>query len=235
MHKRWQTAGPTPAWNGGGDQRMFVSLGLATLIVAGLLHSLSMPAVPAWSPLLKVVVQIVNTPTAPRAKPEPETAPLPVPETTPDVAEILAEPPPAAGQQERQDSAPATDWNVVGEQAMERYLDSELETYGYVNRDLAEKRSSLSERYLPGTHEKKKPIWENVEVDTLGRSVLRSGDCFKVLDDPNVGSREAFEMFGQFIAQCTWQGRYPKNLPWVDDVLDRHAYLRDPEYYPGEE
>ena len=131
----------------------------------------------------------------------------------------------------QQQSAPVTDWDAVGAQAIESYLDNQVETYGYVNRDLAEKRSSLSERYQPGTHEKKKPIWENVEVDTLGRTVLRSGDCFKVLDDPNVGSREAFELFGQFMAVCTWQRRFPKNLPWVKDVLDRYAYLRDPEYY----
>lgn len=229
---QWQTVDATPPWNGGGDQRLLVSLGLATLLVAGVLSTLSMPKVPAWSPLLELVVHIVNTQPEPRSEPERETLPVPEQDTAEDVAEILEEPPPAAGQQNQRQSTPVTDWDAVGEQAIESYLDSQVETYGYVNRDLAEKRSSLSERYQLGTHEKKKPIWENVELDTLGRTVLRSGDCFKVLDDPNVGSREAFEQFGQFMSVCTYQRRFPKNLPWVKDVLDRHSYLRDPEYYP---
>ena len=67
-------------------------------------------------------------------------------------------------------------------------------------------------------------------------SVLRNGNCFKVLDDPNVGSREAFEAFGQFMVQCTHQQRNPKSLPWVAAIRQQTGYLHDPDgYVKGEE
>ena len=137
-----------------------------------------------------------------------------------------------------QESRTGTDWDALHDEVVQEYLDREAETYGYFNPDLAEKRSRLAERYQPGTQEKPKQIWENVELDTLGRMVLRSGNCFKVLDDPNVGSRNVFEKFGQYMVQCTYQGRYPRELPWVDDIRQRYEYLRDPDGYvkgePGE-
>ena len=68
-----------------------------------------------------------------------------------------------------------------------------------------------------------KPIWENVETDDTGRLLLRHGDCYKILDDPNVGSREKFLTFGQFMVHCSGLSEKPRNLPWVDEVNARRG------------
>jgi hypothetical protein len=226
-----------PPWNEGAEQRLFASMLLATLLVAGALSLIRLPVVPAWSPVVDLLVRIVNKPPAETpAEAQVESEPLPPAES--QAAESTASPPLTMGGETLQESRAGTDWDTLRDEVVQEYLDREVETYGYFNPDLAEKRSRLAERYQPGTHEKPKPIWENVELDTLGRTVLRSGDCIKVLDDPNVGSREVFEKFGQFMVQCTYQGRYPRELPWVDDIRQRYEYLRNPGGYveadPGE-
>ncbi len=231
-----QTLPGIPRWNEGREQRLFVSMLLATLIVAGVLSVIRVPIVPAWSPMVELLVRIVQE--QPAAEPAAE-APQTQPSTaTPSASarEAAVEPPPATGREALRESQAPSDWDDSRDQAVREYLDSQLETYGYFNPDVAEKRRRLSERYQPRTRPVPKPTWENIEKDTLGRSVLRSGNCFKVLDDPNVGSRDAFEAFGQFMLQCTLQRRNPKNLPWVADIVQRYEYLRDPDgYVKGEE
>jgi hypothetical protein len=227
----------SPPWSAGAEQRLFASMLLATLLVAGALSLIRLPVVPAWSPVVDLLVRIVNEPPAETpAEAQVESEPLPPSES--QAAESTASPPLTMGGETLQESRAGTDWDAMHDEVVQEYLDREVETYGYFNSDLAEKRSRLAERYQPGTHEKPKPIWENVELDTLGRTVLRSGDCIKVLDDPNVGSREVFEKFGQYMVQCTYQGRYPRELPWVDDIRERYEYLRNPGGYveagPGE-
>lgn len=219
-----------PPWNEGAEQRLFASMLLATLLVAGALSVIRLPVAPAWSPVVDLLVRIVNEPLAETpAEAEVESEPLPAAES--QAAESAAPRPQTVGREALQASRAGTNWDAVRDEVVQEYLDREVETYGYFNPDLAEKRSRLAERYQPGTHEKPKPIWENVELDTLGRTVLRSGDCIKVLDDPNVGSREVFEKFGQYTVQCTYQGRYPRELPWVGDIRERYEYLRDPDGY----
>jgi hypothetical protein len=74
-----------------------------------------------------------------------------------------------------------------------------------------------------------RPIWENVEKDIYGRTLLRKGNCFRILDDSNVGNRYAFETFEQYLTFCTWSGkRPPRNLPWVETIRARYPYLREP-------
>ena len=234
MHIQLQTLPGTPGWNDGREQRLFVSMLLATLFVAGVLSVIRAPVMPAWSPVVELLVRIVQE--SPAAEPEalPEQPPVATP--SPDAGERAVEAPPTMGRDALQESEPGTDWDSARDKAVQEYVDSQIETYGYFNPDLADKRRRLSERYQPRTHPGPKPIWENIEKDTLGRSVLRYGDCFKVLDDPNVGRRDAFEMFDQYMVVCTYQRRNPKNLPWVADIVQRYEYLRDPDgYVKGEE
>ncbi len=227
----------TPPWNAAVEQRLFASMLLATLLVAGALSLIRFPVMPAWSPVVDLLVRIVQQPPA-AADAEAAPEPLPASGSQANADTAAAIPPLTIGGEALQESRTGTDWDALRDEVVQEYLDREAETYGYFNPDLAEKRSRLAERYQPGTHEKPKPIWENVELDTLGRTVLRSGNCFKVLDDPNVGSRENFEKFGQYMVQCIYQGRYPRELPWVDDIRQRYEYLRDPDGYvkgePGE-
>ena len=229
-----QTLPGTPQWNDGREQRLFVSMLLATLIVAGVLSVIRAPVMPAWSPIVELLVRIVQE--QPAAEPEALQTQPPLATPSPDAGERVVESAPTIGRDALEESETGTDWDSARDQAVQEYLDSQIETYGYFNPDLAEKRRGLAERYQPRTRPGPKPIWENIEKDTMGRSVLRDGDCFKVLDDPNVGSREAFEAFGQYMVQCTLQKRYPRDLPWVAEIRARYEYLRDPDsYVKGEE
>jgi hypothetical protein len=235
MYIMLRTPQGTPPWQGGSGQRLLVSMLLSTLFIAALLSLFRMPVVPAWTPVVELMVRIINEP--PKVE---EFGPLPpaqvVPEPRAEPAQNTAGMPPGTGRKSVEEGSPDTNWDAASEQAVQDYVDSQLESYGYVNSDLAEKRRRLSERYQPGTREPPKKIWENVETDTLGRTVLRSGDCYKVLSDPNVGSRETFETFGQFMVVCTWQPRVRRLLPWVPEIKERYEYLRDPDgYVKGEE
>jgi hypothetical protein len=227
MHTQLHTTEGMPAWSGGGQRRLFVSMVLAALFIAGGLSLLRLPDVPDWPPVLELVVQIIKQ--APSEVAAEDASPSTAAPASAETLRDADDPPPTAGTQDLQDSRPYTDWNAASERAVDSYVDSQLEDYGYVNRDLAERRRRSAGQYQPGTRELPKPIWENVEKDSLGRSVLRSGDCFKVLDDPNVGSRYTQETFGQYLVQCAYIRRPPKNLPWVEDLRERYEYLQDPD------
>lgn len=231
---------------------MAVSLALASLFVAAVLSVLRLPDIPGIAPIIELLVRIVEPEVV-----EPKVVePLPQVEVPTDVAEAT-DPgqPDERAEDAEQDIVPATagtdapiidatrvpvDWARARDQAAEAFLD-ELHNPPSVNPVLDEKRRRLAGQYQPRTTPGPRHIWENVEKDQLGRTVLRDGNCFKVLDDPNVGSRYEFETFGQFMAKCTYQKRLPKELPWVDDIRQRYPYLKDPDGYlkgvdgPGQE
>lgn len=74
------------------------------------------------------------------------------------------------------------------------------------------------------------PIWENAEKDIYGRTLLRHGNCFRVLDDMNVGNRYAFETFERHVVFCNLLAKAPRQeFPWVETIAERYAYLREPD------
>ena len=81
-----QTPQGSPPWNDGVEQRLLVSMLLASLLVAGALSLIRMPSVPAWSPMVELIVRIVQD--APEALPEPQAlvSPEPVLEPTQEQA-----------------------------------------------------------------------------------------------------------------------------------------------------
>lgn len=226
-----QTPQGSPPWNDGVEQRLYVSMLLASLLVAAALSLIRMPLIPAWTPVLELIVRIVDNTAA--EEPETEALPPAAPVLTPveEPSELARESAPTMGRDVVEENRPGVEWDAAREQAVKEYVDSQADTYGYFDPDVAEERRSLSGRYQPRTRPLPKPIWENVEIDTLGRKVLRSGNCFKVLDDPNVGSREAFELFGQFMAVCTWQPHGYTPLPFVNDIRERYDYFDDRDGY----
>ncbi len=103
---------------------------LATLLVAG---ALSLFRIPAWSPVVELLVRIVREePAKPEAEslpvPAPMPAPLPAPE--PGAPAGLTETRPTVGREVLEESRPGTDWGKMKDQAVQEYLDSEVETYG---------------------------------------------------------------------------------------------------------
>ena len=91
-----------------------------------------------------------------------------------------------------------------------------------------EQRHVAVSRYAEPQTGKPPPIWENVEKDIYGRTLLRDGNCYRVLDDSNVGNRYAFETFERFIVFCDGPKEPRQEFPWIEAIAARYAYLGDP-------
>jgi hypothetical protein len=106
------------------------------------------------------------------------------------------------------------DWRAEMEKVVAATAAEEQKTWS-VNPALDARRRAAAEQFRPSRAPVKKPIWENVETDQLGRKILVHGDCHRVIDDPNVGSNEIFRTFGQYIVFCSNYRKAPQELPWV--------------------
>ena len=208
-----------PDWSQRSGRRLAVSFLPATLIIAGALAVLRMPVVGQTQPLAEIWVRIlvndvVETVQAPFvAEPEAQVDEPVVPGKA--VTPLTAAP-------VTTEARKPTDWYLQIPEAAKAANDARARTYS-VNPGFDEKRRAAAEQFRPSEAPVQRPIWENVEKDTLGRTILVSGDCYRVLDDPNVGSREAFLTFGQFMASCSYYKRPPQELPFVAEIKARRA------------
>lgn len=222
MH--WQTPAGTPDWNDGRDQRLMISMLFATGIVAVLLSIVRMPVAPDLAPITELLVKLIRE--------TPQTKPVERPRETlpPDVPARDRSVEPASDAAAARASVPATtnDWDAVSEAAISDYLDG-LEAPPSPNPVLDAKRRAFGDRYQPPTREPSRPIWENTEPDQLGRTVLRSGDCYRVIADPNVGGQDKFHTFDKHIVMCTFYRRMAEELPWVAEIRERYHYLKYPD------
>lgn len=231
MH--WQTPAGTPDWNDGRDQRLMISMLFATGVVVALLSLVRMPVAPDLAPITELLVNLIKDVPNPRIKERPRDMPPPDIPAEERSIEPAREAAPARSRETEPVSA--RDWDTVTEAAVNDYLDG-LEVPPSPNPVLDATRRAFGDRYQPPTIERPKPIWENAEPDQLGRTVLRSGDCYRVIADPNVGSQYQFETFDQHIVMCTYQKRLPEELPWVAEIRERYHYLKYPDgIVPGEE
>jgi hypothetical protein len=123
---------------------------------------------------------------------------------------------------------PPVDWQRSLEGASSDTVERSAETAS-LHPELDERRRLAAARYAEPKTGKPPPIWEHVEQDLYGRTVVRFGNCYKVLDDPNVGNRYAFETFEKSMKFCYLSNREPRNLPWVEEITERYAYLRNPD------
>lgn len=212
-----------PDWRGDPRQRLHLSLLLAALVLAALLSLFRMPDVSMIAPIGELIVNIV------RDDPEPEQVPAPVVEPMIEPAPPVSEPVAEATSQSSSSSEPVetvrewTDWDEVIRDTVAEMAAQEPEPTYSLSPRLDRLREEARVKFRLSEAPVERPIWENVETDLMGRKILRSGDCYKVIDDPNVGSREAFETFGQYIAICAFIKRQPKDLPWVDEINARRA------------
>lgn len=194
----------------------------ATAIVAASLSVMRLPAAPDLAPITSLLVTLVRELPRPEVGERPRAGPRP---ETP--AERPASDAAPAGSRDA-DRAAATDWETLSEAAISDYLDSHAAPPG-PNPVLDAQRRAFGDRYQPLTIERPPPTWENAEPDQLGRTVLRNGDCYRVIADPNVGSQYRFETFDQHLVTCTYQKRLPEELPWVAEIRDRYHYLKYPD------
>ena len=89
-----------------------------------------------------------------------------------------------------------------------------------------ELRKVAATRYAKPAFEPERPIWENTEKDQMGRTVLRAGDCYRVIADPSAVRQWEFHTFTQYITFCEHYEDAPAELPWVKDVVAKYAYLQ---------
>lgn len=209
----------SPQWSG--HVRLRVSMLLSAVCIATILLVLRFPVVWQAGPVTELFVQILVD----EAEPVAETAEgKAVQETAPEATDHQTNrnPAPAANTEESATSARPVDWYGLIPDTAKAAAERAPKSVS-INPVFDEKRRQAAVKFAPSKAPQAEPIWENVEKDALGRSVLRSGDCYRVIDDPNVGSREAFETFGQYIAMCGSGSDAPELLPWVSEIRNRRA------------
>ena len=206
-----------PQWSRRPGRRLALNLLPSTLIVAGALLALRMPVVDQPVALTELMVRILANEaeeTAAESPPEPSVA-TPAPAAA--QSESLTPPKPGIA-----DTRGPTDWYAQIPEAASAAAADQPEVYS-INPGFEARREYAAERFAPSAAPVERPIWENVEKDTMGRTLLRSGNCYRVLDDPNVGNRDAFLIFGQFMTTCERPSDTPQLLPWVSEIQDRRA------------
>ena len=197
-----------PDWHGDPQKRLRVAICVGALAIGAGLSLLRLPMPLPLKPLGELVVTIVS-PQPERNEPNIESPPLR------RTAEVDLSRQSAATEPESETS-PVPPAAVDLDRAIREAVSELPDTTGLapVNPAFERKRSAAAQKFAPIERRVEKPIWENVEKDLTGRTILRSGDCWRVLDDPNVGNREQFEVFGQYITSCAFYKRKPRMLPW---------------------
>lgn len=209
-----------PDWSHRPGRRLALNFLPATIIVMGALACLRLPVIEQSLPMTELIVRILADEVAQVVEsPFADTAPVEVPAES---VETRAAPVAAPEVTEVTESSGSTDWYALIPEAARAAIDSLPREYS-VNPGFDEKRRLAAEQFAPSRAPVERPIWENVEKDTMGRTLLRSGNCYRVLDDPNVGSREAFLIFGQYMATCTYVPERPQQLAFVKEIQNRRA------------
>lgn len=227
-------------WQAASARRLKLGMLLATLLVVAILSILRLPVVdrPNIPQGLEVDLVPLDEP-APRVSLDEETVTDAPQERT---AEDIESPDEAAPDKEAEISSashapdsgtdetvtPAVDWEAEKTVAVQNAVDEMEKTFS-ANPGFDEQRAEAAIQFRPSGAPVKREIWENVEQDELGRTLLRSGNCYRVLDDPSVANQWAFENFDQYITYCTYRKYVGKDLEWVEEIKQRFRYLRERE------
>ncbi|MGI9271797.1 MAG: hypothetical protein ACR2QT_08485 [Woeseiaceae bacterium] len=222
MHTTLQAMLEQPAWQQQVRRRLAKSMGLAILLVAGILFLLELPTpmTPSVEPAIVFELQ---------AEREPEPKPIPeIAQPEPEVPLATVFSPEVPQTLEPEEPAESADWYESLQQAAQETV-SAANSVDSLHPTFDEKRRRAAINFRPSRAPYEKKIWENVETDQLGRTILVSGNCSKVIDDPSAINYDMQREFTQYIVTCSYQESPPKELPWVDDIRDRYAYLRNPD------
>ena len=207
-----------PEWQQQSQPRLAKSMAFAALFIAALLVLIKLPGLPIFQRAVIELQLLVEEPVAPEEVAPPEEL-IPLVEVTPlekseAVAEILRE----AVQVEQSEVVAAVQATV----STANQVESMHPTH-------AENRRLAAFNFAPSEAPIKKPIWENVETDYIGRKVLVKGDCYRVLEDWRATYQDIQRDFGQFILQCNASEKETMDVDWVADIQQKYAYLRHPD------
>lgn len=228
-------------------RRLLACVTISALVLAAGIATINVSLQLDFSQLIPAVLDVtLREEERPQPKPTPESAVaeppeiLPAEEAAAPAAEAGLEPTSAPGDspttEPRSGAAAAAagrqpvDWYSVLERAAAETVDRHAGTES-LHPEFDELRRIAAERYAPAQSSGPQPVEENIEKDIYGRTLLRRGNCFQVLDDTNVGNRYAFETFERHLMQCgfSFGGKRGKNLPWVEPIREKYNHLRDPD------
>ncbi|MGI9220033.1 MAG: hypothetical protein ACR2QS_03240 [Woeseiaceae bacterium] len=215
-----------PHWQQQVRPRLAVSMFLAALVIAAVMLLLKFPG-PELRDVPEFVVQlepeVIEEAEGTAATDElidPE--PLATPPEEPVVAELPAPPEVAPIS-----IIPAeTDWQkVIKDAAREMVTVTNSDTSMHPSHAEAKRLAAIN--FAPSRAPVKKPIWENVETDNIGRTVLRNGECYRVLDDWRATYQDIQRELGQYIMHCDAVEDTVIDVKWVEDIKQNYAYLRN--------
>ena len=124
----------------------------------------------------------------------------------------------------------ATDWYAEAESAAQETVTTANQVDS-MHPAFDEKRRQAAINFRASRAPVIKPIWENVETDQMGRKILVSGDCYRVLEDPRATYYEIHRQLGQYITYCNANNDKPMDVAWVEENREGYAYLN---YRDGE-
>lgn len=218
-----------PDWQRGARLRLIAATALAAVLTGAFIVLTDFAADEA--PIEEIAVTLLAPrPPEPMPPPEEELQPLIVEETPRELPMLADFARPAVAEAPPVEPEPVLhDWYTVMDEVVADVVAGTRATDS-VNPVFDAQRRRAAGQFRPSRAPVERPVWENVETDQLGRKILVSGDCQRVIDDPNVGSNEIFRTFGQYIVSCSNYQRPGQELPWVDEIRDRRVYLQsDPE------
>jgi hypothetical protein len=241
------------------ERRLAVCMAASTALVLLALMLIEWPPaglVRLAPPVLDVILERAPRTRAPPAQPEarPEVQPAPAESTAADVPAPASVTPdrtlPQARPAERPEPAPAPGAaaeDVVGTAApVDWYAELERTAAEIGERAAAEPQSMHPEfdelrqiaalRYGPAPVKSPELAWgwETVEESGSGRTLLKRGNTYMVLDDRRLFNQEAFEKFEKHMVfiLIPLGKKPPKNLPWVEIIRARYEYMREPDELP---
>jgi hypothetical protein len=241
-------------WQAGAGRRLNIAMLFASFLVVTALSVIRIPVAGDLIPLSELVVQLIEKTSEPTTESEQQVASeVPIDTVITSEAEPVADvrsdtqpdtdiiqPIRVTAARRRvaatTDISPATDspdvddWHEFGTEIVREIIANPKKQYT-VNPPLDEKRRVAAIKFRPSEAPVKREIWDNVEKDQLGRTILRDGNRFRILDDPSGVNRDIFEKYEQYMVFFTipFAKAPPKELPWVNEIREQYAYLRSRE------
>ena len=236
--KETQIASTSDRYRNDCRRRLVIACAISAFVLSGLLSVIPYPDFGGFKQfrpsIFDVTIQQPENTVARELPKEPQPAAQPEDDVTPEsTTETDIEPEAMIAEDERytepepQPTAEqSVDWYALLD-ATARNSDALTPAEPSLSAEFDDKRRMAAARYSKPDTREPRPIWENVEKDQLGRTILRSGDCWRVLDDPNVTNEWVQRTFGQYIVYCAYVRSTPKQLPWVKEIVARYEYLQD--------
>jgi hypothetical protein len=194
-------------------------MAVATAFVAAGLLLLRLPEAPAVTqPEITLHLQAEEAPPAPAEEFTPlEEIPLPAARTVEPIMIVPEKTPPI--------ETVARDWYADLASIARDVVDASGPARA-MQPAQQEARRRAAVHFAPPRVPVRKPAWENVEIDQMGRKVLVSGDCYRVLEDWRVTYQDIQREFGQYLVHCSSNKDYPIDVDWVDDIGQKFAYIQ---------